>query len=262
MARSRDGCDRLLGDLAQTLLPPHDELWALRVCDGLPDLQACTMSPLVVDAQQETDRLANAGKGALMSVAWFVDGGYSLKAWNSVSRGARMDFGLLRSQIEDDAGEKIGDAYYFDCDSDPPNVAQSAFHSFLQSTPPRGAGMRVKLYWLQTKHHEWPRSMGGGPIVHPESGEQYVTKIQKGVDVGLAFHLMRSYSMVGWDKLYLIAGDGDYHEVIQHLVENEGVDVKVIGTSETVSREIAPYVKVVEFADIRDRIARPAPTSR
>ena len=196
-----------------------------------------------------------------MTTAWFVDGGYALKTWNTVvSDGARIDYGLLRAEIEDDAGEEIGDAYYFDCDSDPPNAAQASFHTFLQSAPPNGVGLRVKLYWLQTKKHEWPAYLGGGgPIVHPLSGEQYVTKAQKGVDVGLAFHLMRSFSKVRWDKLYLVAGDGDFHEVIQHLVENEGVHVTVIGTPATISGQIAPYVRIVDFAEITDDIRRAAP---
>ena len=192
-----------------------------------------------------------------MVAAWFVDGGYALSAWNAVSNGARMDYGLLRAQIEADAGEEIGDAYYFNCDSDPPNHAQTGFHTFLQSPPPRGAGMRVKLYWLQTKYHEWPPHMGGGPILHPVSGEQYITRTQKAVDVGLAFHLMRSFSKVGWDKLYLIAGDGDFHEVVQHLVENEGVRVTVIGTPKSISGEIAAFVRIVDFGSIRDEIMRP-----
>ncbi len=98
--------------------------------------------------------------------------------------------------------------------------------------------------------------MGGGPIVHPDTGEQYITKAQKAVDVGLAFHLMRSFSKVKWDKLYLVAGDGDFHEVIQHLVENEGVNVTVIGTPGSVSGEVAPFVRILNFADIKGDITR------
>jgi len=44
-----------------------------------------------------------------------------------------MDYGALRKWIEDDAGEPVGDAYYFNCDSDPPNAAQNGFHTFLRS---------------------------------------------------------------------------------------------------------------------------------
>lgn len=193
-----------------------------------------------------------------MSVAWFVDGGYARKAWQSVAGMDRMDFALLRAEIEKDAGEAIGDAYYFDCDNDPPSAGQNAFHRFLSSPPPRGAGLRVKLYWLQTKAHEWPNFMGGGAILHPTSGEQYITKSQKAVDVGLAFHLIRSFSKRAWDKLYLVAGDGDFSEVIQHLVENEDVEVTVIGTSSSVSGELAPYVRIVEFDQIRALITRSA----
>lgn len=190
-----------------------------------------------------------------MSIAWFVDGGYAIKAWAAVAQGARMDYQKLRSFIEADAAEKIGDAYYFNCDNDPPSSAQNGFHHFLRSAPPRGCGLRVKLYWLQSKSHEWPARMGGGPILHPETGEQYVTKSQKAVDVGLAFNMMRSYTKAGWKKLYLVAGDGDFHEVIQHLVENEGVHVTVIGSHGSISGEIAPFVEIIDFETIKDQIS-------
>ena len=194
-----------------------------------------------------------------MTTAWFVDGGYAIKSWNSIAGGRRMDYVRLRHMIEADAGEPIGDAYYFNCDSDPPIAGQNGFHNFLRSPPPRGAGMRVKLYWLQTKHYEWPVHMGGGPILHPVSGDQYITKTQKAVDVGLAFHLMRSFTKAKWDRLYLVAGDGDFHEVVQHLVENEGVHVTVIGRHGSISGEIAPFVRIVDLADIVDQIEMGAP---
>lgn len=192
----------------------------------------------------------------MAGTAWFVDAGYANKAWQSVAGYSRMDYALLRTEIEKDAGEPIGDAYYFNCDNDPPSSGQNAFHRFLSALPPRGAGLRVKLYWLQTKAHEWPNHMGGGPILHPDSGEQYITKAQKAVDVGLAFHMMRSFSKRAWDKLYLVAGDGDFSEVIQHLVENENVAVTLIGTPSSVSGELAPYVRIVDLADIQHSITR------
>ncbi|MBN9466563.1 NYN domain-containing protein [Brevundimonas sp.] len=193
-----------------------------------------------------------------MTTAWFVDGGYASKTWQSVAGRDRLDYALLRQHIETDAGEVVGDAYYFDCDNDPPSAGQTGFHRFLSSPPPRGPGLRVKLYWLQSKAHEWPKHMGGGPIIHPESGGQYVTKTQKAVDVGLSFHLMRSFSKRAWNKLYLIAGDGDFSEVIQHLVENENVSVTLIGTNNSVSGELAPYVRIMDFADIKESVTMSA----
>lgn len=191
-----------------------------------------------------------------MGAAWFVDGGYADKAWQEAAGYNRMDFAMLRAKIEKDAGESVGDAYYFNCDNDPPSSGQNAFHRYLSSAPPRGPGLRVKLYWLQTKAHEWPKHMGGRPIIHPDTGEPYITKTQKAVDVGLSFHLMRSFANKGWDKLYLVAGDGDFSEVVQHLVENEDVAVTVIGTPGSISGALAPYVQIVDFANIQGSIMR------
>jgi uncharacterized LabA/DUF88 family protein len=191
-----------------------------------------------------------------MNVAWFVDGSYAFKCWQSVSEGRAMDYKKLRDMIEADAGAPVDEAYYFGSDNDPPSAAQNAFHKAIAIPAPNGAGLRVKLYWLETKTLHWPQSMGGGPVLHPISNVPYEQKIQKGVDVGLAFHLMRSFAKRKWDRLYLVAGDGDFHEVIQHLVENENVHVTVLGTPQTISAEIGPYCRPLYFAYIADRIAR------
>ena len=190
-----------------------------------------------------------------MSVAWFIDGAYAYKCWHSVGKG-QLDYTRLREMIERDANAKVDEAYYFGSDNDPPTASQNAFHKAIAVPTPNGPGLRVKLYWLQTKNLYWPTSMGGNPVVHPTTGQQYELKTQKGVDVGLAFHLMRSFSKRGWKKLYLVAGDGDFHEVIQHLVENEDVQVTVIGTPSTISAEIGPYCTPVYFADIAQGISR------
>lgn len=188
-----------------------------------------------------------------MSVAWFIDGSYALKSWQSSGMGsARLDFTKLRRYIERDAGGAIGDAYYFNCESDVHSASQGAFYKAIAMPPPNGAGLRVKLYWLSHKPLYWPPKYGGGAVLHPSiSNVQYELTTQKGVDVGLAFHLMRSHGKSDWDKLYLVAGDGDFHEVIQHLVENEGVEVCLIGNSNSISPELAPYaVKLMMFEDI------------
>jgi uncharacterized LabA/DUF88 family protein len=58
--------------------------------------------------------------------------------------------------------------------------------------------------------------------------------------------------------LYLIAGDGDFSEVVQHLVENENVVVTLIGTNNSVSGELAPYVRVIDFEEIRAEVTMSA----
>jgi uncharacterized LabA/DUF88 family protein len=68
---------------------------------------------------------------------------------------------------------------------------------------------------------------------------------------------MRSFSKIAWQKLYLVAGDGDFHEVVQHLVENEGVHVTVLGTPNSISGEIAPFVRIINFGEIINDISLP-----
>ena len=82
---------------------------------------------------------------------------------------------------------------------------------------------------------------------------------QKAVDVGLAFHLMRSHSHRKWSKLFLAAGDSDFHEAVQHLVEHEDVDLVLIGTPNSISNELRPYARnILELDKIAAQVARPA----
>jgi uncharacterized LabA/DUF88 family protein len=166
---------------------------------------------------------------------------------------------LLESKHCDSAsGEKIEDAYYFNADPDPPTAKVNAFHSALSFPPPSGPGLRVKLYWLQKKELYWPACLGGGPVLHPTMGIQYEITQQKAVDVGLAFHLMRSFGHRKWRKLFLAAGDGDFYEAVQHLVENENVDLFLVGTISTISDELKPYARAtVPLDEIASQIARP-----
>ncbi|HVZ31283.1 MAG TPA: NYN domain-containing protein [Polyangiaceae bacterium] len=192
-----------------------------------------------------------------MNAAWFIDGAYLFKAWQGLRRTDKLDYLKLRLYLESKYDSPIEDAYYFNADSDPPTAKQSAFHSALAYPPPAGPGIRVKLYWLQKKLLFWPTSWGGGPVLHPETSRQYELIQQKAVDVGLAFHLMRSFGHRKWEKLFLAAGDSDFHEAVQHLVENEDVELVLIGTGNTISGELLPYARsIVSIGDIAELVAR------
>lgn len=194
------------------------------------------------------------------SASWFVDGAYLYKAWDSLGRGDKLDYLKLRCLLQEmycGGNECIEDAYYFNADNDPQSAKSNAFYSALSFPPPSGPGLRVKLYWLQRRQLYWPQSWGGGPVTHPKTGQQYELIQQKAVDVGLAFHMMRSFYHREWNKLFLAAGDGDFHEVVQHLVEHEDVDVYLIGTLNTISDELRPYARgIVKLDDLADRISR------
>lgn len=189
--------------------------------------------------------------------AWFIDGSYVYKVWQSLERADRLDYLRLRTYLEATFEGRIEDAYYFNADSDPPNSKMNAFHSALSYPPPDGPGIRVKLYWLQKRALFWPSSWGGGPVLHPGSGRHYELTQQKAVDVGLAFHLMRSFGHRKWKKLFLAAGDSDFHEAVQHLVEHEDVELVLIGSTSTISGELLPYARtVVNLNDIAEQVAR------
>lgn len=200
-----------------------------------------------------------------MSVAWFVDGAYLFKVWQNLHRADYMDYTRLRNTLEQAfceraTNQKIEDAYYFNSDPDPPTAKMNSFHNALAYPPPNGPGLRVKLYWLQRKQLYWPAKMGGGPVLHPTSHEQYELIQQKGVDVGLAWNLIRSYQQRKWRTLILAAGDGDFHEPVQHLVENENVRLVLVGSMATISEELRPYAR--DFFLLENeagKIARPKP---
>ena len=192
------------------------------------------------------------------NAAWFVDGSYLFSVWRNLGRSGKLDYLKLRNHLEDKFSVKIADAYYFNADADPPTAKTNAFHSALQYPPPGGPGLRVKLYWLQRRALYWPATWGGGAVVHPGTGQKYELTQQKAVDVGLAFHLMRSYGHRQWRTLFLGAGDGDFHEVVQHLVEHRDVNVILIGSLESISGELLPYAQATEeLGEIAERVTRP-----
>lgn len=61
--------------------------------------------------------------------------------------------------------------------------------------------------------------------------------IQKGVDVGIAMTVLKGLLLDEFDRLVLVAGDGDFSELIQE-VRNEHKDVYVLGTNDTIAESI------------------------
>ncbi len=173
-----------------------------------------------------------------MSVGWFVDGSFIYKCYPG-----QMDYSKLRGKIEEILNDRITEAYFFNA-NDESSSGASAFNNYLTLPPPRGPGLRVKLYSFSRKKLYWPQQMGGGPVLHPDNPElHYELKQQKGVDVGLIFHMMRSFQVKHWDKLVLCGGDSDFQESVQYLVESEGVDLYLVGSMNSISSELRPYAR-------------------
>ena len=57
--------------------------------------------------------------------------------------------------------------------------------------------------------------------------------------------MVRSFYKRHWTKLVLCAGDGDFHEPVQNLVESENVDLYLVGSMRGISSELRPYAKKI-----------------
>lgn len=178
-----------------------------------------------------------------MSIGLFVDGSYAYNVYPGA-----LDFAKFRAELENHLADQVDEAYYFNSDDDPPKATK--FNNYLTVPPPKGPGFRIKIYWLSKKKLSWPMKHGGGPVMHPTTpGLQFEHVSQKGVDVGLAFHMVRSYYRRKWTKLVLFAGDGDFHEPVQALVEGENIDLYIVGSLQkrSISGELMPFGKVIEI---------------
>ena len=170
-----------------------------------------------------------------MAIGLFIDGQY---LYQVVGR-RKIDFIKLRELVERELNDVIDEGYYFSADDSPPMAEK--FHNALSYPPPSGPGLRVKVYWLQRKKLYWP---DGQPVMHPDNKTlQYEMITQKAVDVGLMYHLTRAFHKRQFSKLALISGDGDFHEPIQNLVENENVELYLLGSMNSMSGELRPYAR-------------------
>ena len=174
-----------------------------------------------------------------MSIGWFVDGSFLYKCCPD-----SIDYTKLRAKLELELNDTVDEGYYFNSDDDPPKATK--FNNYLTALPPKGHGLRLKMYWLSKKKLYWPNHLGGHPVVHPSDPSlQYEQVTQKGVDVGLAFHMIRSFHKRHWTKPVLCAGDGDFHEPVQHLVESENIDLYIVGAASSISPELSPFAKAI-----------------
>lgn len=174
-----------------------------------------------------------------MSIGVFIDAAYILRAHKE-----HTNYLKLRQFIEKELDDTVDEGYFFNADTDPPKA--SKLHNALTFPPPKGPGFRVKTYWLQKKQLYWPKSLGGQPVVHPDNPEiQYELTTQKAVDVGLIYHMTRSHAKRKWGKLVLAAGDADFHEPVQNLVEAENVDLYIIGSLSNISESLRPYARAI-----------------
>jgi uncharacterized LabA/DUF88 family protein len=181
----------------------------------------------------------------VMGVGLFIDGAHLSISWRRITT-EQIDFCKLLQSVETEVADRVVEAYCFDATS---SGAMTGYFKAMQR-----AGIRVKLY---TFAYEPVYDEQYRPIMDPSTGRQAQRRIQKGVDVGLAMHMVDSHRRRGWDKLVLAASDADFAEPTQRLVEQHNVELTTLGLPERMSHAILPYaVKRLDLRALAPSITR------
>ena len=163
-----------------------------------------------------------------MSIGLFVDGGYSRHSCKGV------DVDALARYVEGVLHDKVAQAVYFDGEPKFEHAATRRFLAALQWPRSQGGpGFKVKLYPVEAHPVVYP---GGGQVVSPE-GKPLMSYKQVGVDIGLALAMLRGRDEFKWDKVALMAGDGDFAETLAEL-RGSGVQLCVLCGGKTLSKHL------------------------
>lgn len=152
-----------------------------------------------------------------------------------LNAGWRIDFERLQAHMEH-SGE-IWQTFFFASVTDPPKYQQTSFYEFLS----RKMRYEVKLY-----------SLGRKAVRCHSCGGSWVTRVEKGVDVGLATKMLTLANNRAFDTAILVAADRDYLETIQAVKAN-GLRVEIMAWRGTISPEMeeASSEAVVYFDGIQ-----------
>jgi uncharacterized LabA/DUF88 family protein len=158
-------------------------------------------------------------------MALFIDGSYLWRCWQEVGTG-NIDFLKLRRALEIRLSDEVVERYYFDA------ILGNGNSRAQQLAAIARAGFRVKARYRVAE--ETTRAIGG---------ETVRVLRQKGVDVGLALSIERSHARNNWDRLILAAGDADFSELVQDLVERRAVELTLVGLHDHISADLLPYAR-------------------
>lgn len=178
------------------------------------------------------------------NIIWLVDGAYLFNARRSVSEDYHFDYAKLRRWLEQHG--PIRSAYYLNSTPNPPSDAQDGFHTWLKSGKPEGPQMIVQLYQLKETR-----------TCCPECRRDISRLVQKGVDVGLATHILRLAYRDVYDTLILSSGDGDLMDSVHHVCETLGKNVNLCVFRAGVSGDLQMYANDIYWIDdFADEVAK------
>ncbi len=180
----------------------------------------------------------------VIRTVWIVDGAYCMKA-----APGRYDFLKLKEQLEKRSGGPFFESYYLNSTPSPPTDQQDSFHTWLKMGPPKGPRFRVQLYKLKDMHCTCPS------CAHP-----FERTVQKGVDVGIATLIVKLAAQNRYDRLLLLAGDGDFEDAIEYVKSELHKQIWFAGFHDSVSADLQSYSdELVWISDFWREIEKPSP---
>lgn len=157
----------------------------------------------------------------------------------------RFDWNRFRILMDEFAGSDVFDVHYFDCVSDAPSAGREAFHQFLRNT----LGFQLHFSELKEKRRTCPSCR-----------TTYVEHEQKGVDVGIAVHMLKLAFNGAYDQALLCSGDGDFAGLVTHLRDTLGKRVVVVGWHNGVAPSLRDAAfRVVHLEEFQERIVGNTP---
>jgi uncharacterized LabA/DUF88 family protein len=163
----------------------------------------------------------------------FIDNSNAFRG--QLSAGWRIDAKKLQAYLSREG--EIWQTFFFAAASDPPRYQQTNFYHFLKNE----LRYEVIIYEL-----------GRRTIRCNECGSSWQTRVEKGVDVGLATKMLTLANNRAFDTAILVAADRDYLETVR-AIKNNGLRVEIVAWRGSISPEMQGESSrpVIYFDDIR-----------
>lgn len=161
-----------------------------------------------------------------MKTVWIVDGAYLFNH----GKGRPFDYLKLKNTLVQLNGGPLHESYYFNAVGDPLREADTAFHHWLKSAPPKGPQLRVLLHRLKDL-----------PVICPACGHAHARAVQQGVDVAIATLAVKLAAQGAYDRLILAAGDGDFEAAVACVKSDFRKEVWLLGSGANLSPDLQCY---------------------
>jgi uncharacterized LabA/DUF88 family protein len=152
--------------------------------------------------------------------------------------GWRIDAEKLQAYLSREG--EIWQTFFFAAATDPPRYAQTNFYQFLKNK----LRYEVMIYELARRTAQCKKC-----------GNSWPTRVEKGVDVGLATKMLTLANARAFDSAILVAADKDYLETVK-AIKNIGLRVEIVAWKGSISSEMQSESSrpVIYFDDIRKDI--------